>query len=76
MTPDETSDETFDDPEKHINQKDVVNLKKKATNEIFSTSDTLKDTECKKKYVLPNKKHETATTNMKKSIEMQVAQEK
>ncbi|XP_067207718.1 dynein axonemal assembly factor 1 homolog isoform X1 [Linepithema humile] len=71
-----TSDETSDDPEKHINQEDVVNLKKETTIEIFSASDTLENIECEKKCVSPNKKHETATRNMKKSIEMQIAQEK
>lgn len=66
---------TSDDPEKHIDQEDLANLKEE-TIKIFSTSDTSESTDYEKKYVLPNKKRETATTNMKRSIEMQVAQEK
>lgn len=42
---------------------------------MFPISCTLENTECEKKYVLRDEKRGTTATSMKKSIEMQVAQE-
>ena len=42
---------------------------------MFTTSYTIENAEYKEECVLPNEERKTVTTNMKKSIEMQVAQE-
>lgn len=60
--------------ENHINQESTINSTEGIKVEMFSTSRTLGNTECKEECVLPKEKRET-TMNMKKSIEMQVAQE-
>ncbi|XP_072760354.1 uncharacterized protein [Anoplolepis gracilipes] len=60
--------------ENHINQESIINSTEGIKVEMFSTSRTLGNTECKEECVLPKEKRET-TMNMKKSIEMQVAQE-
>ncbi|CAL1682955.1 unnamed protein product [Lasius platythorax] len=64
-----------DDSENDINQESVINLTEGIKVEMFSTSRTLDNTECKEERVLPKEKRESTTMNMKKSIEMQVAQE-
>ncbi|XP_028048864.2 LOW QUALITY PROTEIN: uncharacterized protein LOC105837923 [Monomorium pharaonis] len=64
-----------DDFEEHINQESALNSKKEIKVETCSTSCSVEITECKKECVLPNEECKTVTTNMKKSIEMQVAQE-
>lgn len=64
-----------EDSENHINQESAINLTEGIKVEVFSTSRTLGNTECKEECILPKEKRETTTMNMKKSIEMQVAQE-
>ncbi|XP_018313391.1 dynein assembly factor 1, axonemal homolog isoform X1 [Mycetomoellerius zeteki] len=71
----EEETETSDDFEKHINQESAVNLKEGIKVETFTTSYTIGNAEYKEECVLPNEERKTITTNMKKSIEMQIAQE-
>ncbi|XP_070168693.1 dynein axonemal assembly factor 1 homolog [Polyergus mexicanus] len=66
---------TSEDSENHINRESAINLTEGMKIEVFSTSRTLGNTECKEECILPKEKRETTTMNMKKSIEMQVAQE-
>lgn len=63
------------DFENHINQEGAINLKEEIKVGTFLTSCTVENTECKEERVLPNEERKIVTTNMKKSIEMQVAQE-
>jgi len=62
------------DLEKHINQERAADLKEGIKVETFPTSCT-GNVECKEECVLSNEERKTVATNMKKSIEMQVAQE-
>ncbi|XP_018368008.1 PREDICTED: dynein assembly factor 1, axonemal homolog isoform X2 [Trachymyrmex cornetzi] len=71
----EEETETSDDFEKHINQESAVNLKEGIKVETFTTSCTRGNAEYKEECVLSNEERKTITINMKKSIEMQVAQE-
>ncbi|RLU24124.1 hypothetical protein DMN91_004333 [Ooceraea biroi] len=64
-----------DVPEKHINQENLVSLDEKIKLGMFSTSGTSENSDCKEECALKKEKDGTITTNMKKSIEMQVAQE-
>ncbi|XP_077260271.1 LOW QUALITY PROTEIN: uncharacterized protein LOC143896336 [Temnothorax americanus] len=64
-----------DDFQNHINQESADNLKEEIKVETFSTSCTVENAECTEKCVLPNEERKIVTTNIKKSIEMQVAQE-
>lgn len=66
---------TSDNSENHNNQENAINLTEEIKMEMFSTSHTLDDTECKEKCVSPKEKRKITTMNVKKSIEMQVAQE-
>lgn len=61
-----------EDSENHINQESAINLTEGI---MFSTSHKLGNTECEEECALPEEKRETTTINVKKSIEMQVAQE-
>ncbi|KAG5306531.1 DAAF1 factor, partial [Acromyrmex insinuator] len=72
----EEETETSDDSEKHINEESAVNVKEGIKVETFTTSCTIENTEYKEECVLPKEEErKPVTTNMKKSIEMQVAQE-
>ncbi|XP_018354200.1 PREDICTED: dynein assembly factor 1, axonemal homolog [Trachymyrmex septentrionalis] len=71
----EEETKTSDDFENHINLESGVNLKEGIKIEMFTTSYTIENAEYKEECVLPNEERKTVTTNMKKSIEMQVAQE-
>ncbi|XP_011876588.1 PREDICTED: probable GPI-anchored adhesin-like protein PGA55 [Vollenhovia emeryi] len=64
--------EISDDFENCINQESAVNSKEEIK---IVTLCTAVNTECKEERVLPNEERKTVTTNMKKSIEMQVAQD-
>lgn len=61
-----------EDSENHINQKGAINLAEGKQVEMFSMS--LDNAKCKQECVSLKEKHECAAMNMKKSIEMQVAQ--
>lgn len=72
------SDETVDIcvvPEKHVNQENPVNAEEGIKLGIFSASCALGHVDCKEDCASKKETAITAATGMKKSIEMQVAQE-
>jgi len=63
-----------DVPEKHSNQENAVNMEQRPKLGMFSASCTLGNADCKEELTSKEEIRDTMT-NMKKSIEMQVAQE-